>query len=198
VHQINRPLILASASPRRKKLLSVLDIPFSVVPSDAHEARRESETPGEMVIRLATLKATSVASNHPEDLVIGADTAVVIDGRVLGKPESPAEARDMLARLSGNSHEVLTGIAIICRSSGFKAVHVESTTVSFSTLTGSEIDAYISTGSPFDKAGGYGIQDDRGCLFIKGIRGDYYNVMGLPLHSLNRMLEQFVLDQVTV
>ena len=182
-------LILASRSPRRQKLLGLLGIDFDVLPSDIHEHLDPSESPESAVTRLATEKAEPIAVKHPSSLVIGSDTIVVLDGAVLGKPDSAQHARAMLRSLSGRTHQVYTGVALVHRESGKSVSFAEKTDVRFGELGDAEIDDYLAGGSSFDKAGSYGIQDDRGALFVEGIHGDFYNVMGLPVFRLNRVLQ---------
>ena len=184
--RLSVPLVLASASPRRRQLLARLGLDFDVVPSDADETWPEGVAPGPAVEDLARRKAQTIARDRPEALVLGADTVVVLDGDVLGKPHDEAHARATLARLSGRTHEVFTGIAL-ARADQTVTAH-ERTRVTFADLAPEEIAAYVATGSPMDKAGAYGIQDDLGSLFVAGIEGDYFNVVGLPLHRLYKSL----------
>lgn len=188
------PLILASRSPRRRQLLERLQIPFSVHPSEVDEVVPPDIPPAHTVSLLARQKAEAVAPGYPHALTLGADTIVVLDGAVLGKPGDDAEAAAMLARLGGRSHTVYTGIALVHPESGRLVTAHEATEVTFAPLKPAEIEAYVLTGSPLDKAGGYGIQDDAGALFIEGVRGDYYNVVGLPLHRLYRTLHAHFAD----
>lgn len=183
------PLVLASQSPRRRDLLARLGVPMTVEPSHADETGVEALPPAEAVEALARRKAEAVAAAQPADrLVLGADTVVVLDGDVLGKPADATEARVMLRRLSARTHTVYSGLALVHRASERTATAHEATEVTFADLTDDEIASYVATGSPLDKAGGYGIQDDHGALFVASIRGDYYNVVGLPLHRLYRTL----------
>ena len=178
---ITLPVVLASQSPRRRRLLERLGLSFSVEVSPAEEAIPDNPSPPDLVQRLARVKVTPVASQHPDALTIAADTVVAFDGEVLGKPETRDAARTMLHRLSGTTHTVYTGIALARTASDRTVTAVESTDVTFGRLSDEEIDAYVATGSPMDKAGSYGIQDDTGALFVERIEGDYYNVVGLPL-----------------
>ncbi|MGD8414054.1 MAG: Maf family protein [Candidatus Latescibacterota bacterium] len=187
-------LILASRSPRRRSLLEKLCIPFEIIASDVEEVVDPDWTPAETVVKLSVEKAQQVAAANPERLVLAADTIVVLDGHILGKPDSPTEAIDMLSRLSGRTHEVLTGVALFHLASDRKVFDYERTQVTFSSLEDDEIEAYVDSGSPLDKAGAYGIQDDRGSLFISGISGDYYNVVGLPLNLLYRLTKRHFPD----
>lgn len=186
------PLVLASRSPRRSHLLEALDLAFEIHPSDTDETIPEGASPDEAVRLLAQQKAESVAPHHPEALTLGADTIVVLGGDVLGKPADPTDAATMLGRLSGRSHTVYTGLALV--HAGHTVTAHEATEVTFASLTDGEIDAYVRTGSPLDKAGAYGIQDDLGALFVEHIQGDYYNVVGLPLHRLYRTLRTHFAD----
>jgi septum formation protein len=190
------PLILASRSPRRRKLLAQLGLDFEVHPSDLDENATNHRLPEQLVEQLALEKARAVAARFPEALTLGADTIVVLDGDVLNKPADEAEARAMLRRLSGRTHTVYTGVALVHPASQREVVDYEATEVTFAPLTDAEIDAYVATGSPLDKAGAYGIQDDYGAVFIRRIEGDYYNVVGLPLHRLYRMLRNHFADLI--
>lgn len=180
-------IILASQSPRRKKLLTQLGLQFEVMPGSADESSSETN-PIKLVEELALRKATDIAQNYPNSLIIGADTIVVYNGKILGKPESKAEASKMLNDLSEAQHQVHTGVVLLLtgkHSNVSKTISfTEMTTVYFSKLDQQEIDFYISTGSPMDKAGSYGIQDDWGAAFVQKIEGDFYNVVGLPINKL--------------
>lgn len=192
--QLSAPLVLASASPRRRQLLSKLGLAFEVVPSDADETWPDRLAPGPAVEELARRKAEVVARERPGALVLGADTVVVLGEEVLGKPADEAEARATLARLAGRSHTVYTGLALVL-GDRLATAH-EATRVSFGDLSEEEVAAYVATGSPLDKAGAYGIQDDLGSLFVARIEGDYFNVVGLPLHRLYRTLREAFGDVV--
>lgn len=189
-------LILASQSPRRKALLSQLNLSFTVRPSPAEEVIPDGSPADEVVRALARQKAAPVAQAHPEALVLAADTVVACNGAILTKPTDAADARQMLRRLSGTHHRVLTGVALHHAVSDRQVTAVEATHVAFAELTEDEIRAYVATGSPMDKAGGYGIQDHTAPLFIDGIEGDYYTVVGLPLRRLYRMLRTHFPDAV--
>ncbi|HEY3283863.1 MAG TPA: Maf family protein [Armatimonadota bacterium] len=187
-----KQLVLASASPRRRDLLGILGIPFDVVPSDVNEDVSEAAaTPGAFVRAAAMLKAEEVARTTRTGVVLGADTIVHVDGEILGKPTSLADAARMLRRLSGRTHQVLTGVAVIemlgGRPIGRFEDHVE-TDVRFRKLSPEIIAAYLDTGEPMDKAGAYGIQE-KGSLLVDGIVGCFYNVVGLPLSRVAEMLE---------
>lgn len=180
-------VVLASASPRRRDLLTLVGIPHDVRPADIDEAYRDGETPAEHAERLAREKAAAVAHQAPDAVTIGSDTIVVVDGDVLGKPRDRAHAHTMLRRLSGRSHEVITGVAASWH--GRTASAVERVGVTFRALTDEEIDAYIATGEPMDKAGAYGIQGF-GATIVTRVEGDYFAVMGLAVNRLVRLLEQ--------
>lgn len=188
-------IVLASQSPRRKKLLDLLNLKFSIEPSSCDETYGNNEHPSDIVQNLALRKATDVSKGKPSSLIIGADTLVVFKNMILGKPNSAEEAGKMLAKLSENKHEVLTGVALIKTDQqgniGQKETFVEETIVQFGTLGAEEIENYVQNGSPMDKAGSYGIQDDWGATFVKRIEGDYYNVVGLPLYALYQHLKEF-------
>ena len=187
-------IVLASQSPRRKKLLNQLGLSFDVIPSTFEEIIT-STIPTEVVTDLALQKAVEVAQRCEESLIIGADTIVVLDDHILGKPESKEEAEQMLSRLSSRTHKVYTGVAFVKTSNKGtieeKYSFFEETSVEFSELETEEIQAYVKTGSPMDKAGSYGIQDDWGAVFVKRIEGDYYNVVGFPLNRFYNELKQF-------
>ncbi|HZI18109.1 MAG TPA: Maf family protein [Pyrinomonadaceae bacterium] len=177
------PLVLASASPRRAEILRAVGWPFEVVPADVDEALRGGESPEDFVRRLAREKAEAVAARRLFGLVVGADTTVVVDGAVLGKPRDEEEARHMLRTLGGRTHEVLTGVALVRAETGRAAVGVERTRVRFAETSEDEIAWHVSTGDVLDKAGAYAVQG-RAALFIEGIEGDYWNVVGLPVRLL--------------
>ncbi|MBB5174389.1 Maf family protein [Texcoconibacillus texcoconensis] len=183
-----KPLILASASPRRKDLLEQAGISFSIVVSDANEQIDEQFTPEEAVLSLAEQKATTVFEQHPQSIVLGSDTVVSLDGEILGKPASEQEAFRMLRALSGRTHQVFTGVCIVSEE-GMESFY-EEVDVSFYPLTDEEITAYINTQEAFDKAGGYGIQGV-GSLFVERISGDYFSVVGLPVSKVVRTLASY-------
>lgn len=194
-------IILASQSPRRKTLLSQLGFDFDVYPSETDEDIDEQHPPL-LVEKLALLKAKDVSGAFTDSMIIGADTVVVHEGEILGKPRDAAEAINYLTRLSGTSHNVFTGVALVQTNSGGlitaeKTFH-EQTKVFFSPLSKHEIDAYIESGSPFDKAGAYGIQDDMGAVFVEKIEGDFYNVVGFPLNRFYQELKIFSPELVQI
>ena len=182
------PFVLASGSPRRRHLLEQLGLSFRVEVSGVPESVEGDPPPDALVEQLARRKAEAVAADAREALVLGADTVVVLDGYVLEKPADAEDARSMLRRLSGRTHTVYSGIALVHAVTDRVVSRHAITRVTFSNLTDDEIADYVRTGSPMDKAGSYGIQDDRGALFVERIDGDYYNVVGLPLHTLYRTL----------
>lgn len=187
-------LVLASTSPRRHFLLREAGIPFDVVPPrDVAEDFPPGERPQELVIRHALRKARSVAPDHPRRLILGADTVVVLGDRVFGKPAGEQEARSMLSRLQGQTHTVYTGLALVDGSSGRELAEAEATGVKMRPLSPDEIAAYVATGEPLDKAGAYAVQG-RGSLLVERVDGDYFNVVGLPLYRLSKMLESFGID----
>ena len=182
------PLILASASPRRAEILRSVGWEFTVAVADVDETPMPGEDPAPYVERLALAKARAVAANHPCQLVLGADTTVVVDETILGKPEDAGDARRMLRMLSGRRHQVLTGVALVRDGAAAdERVTHQTTEVLFATLSDAEIDWYIATGEPMDKAGGYAIQGF-GAVFIEEIRGDYWNVVGLPINLVYRLI----------
>ena len=177
---ITPKLILASQSPRRRYLLEQAGLKFEVIPSRLDESTFELTTPEDYVKSLALAKAADIARTHPDSWVIGADTIVFIGGTVLGKPGSGEEARQMLGMLSGATHRVYTGYALCCPAGGREIVNAVSTDVVFKALSPDEIDWYIHTGEPFDKAGAYAIQG-LGTFLVRRINGSYTNVVGLPV-----------------
>lgn len=186
-------IVLASQSPRRKELLARMGVEeFEICPSAEEELAPAGLTPDRLVEHLSAEKARQVAGRFdPEDVIIAADTVVAVDDRVLGKPRSREEAVEMLTTLSGRSHAVYTGVTV-CRGDAVCTEH-ECTRVTFRPLTAEEIEAYVNTKEPMDKAGSYGIQG-LGCLLVQGIEGDYYNVMGLPVCRLGQMLRRVGFD----
>jgi septum formation protein len=180
-------VILASQSPRRRELLTLIGIPHLVRPANIDERYLPGEEPPAHAKRLAREKAALIAHDEPAAVVIGSDTIVVVDGDVLGKPAGADEARVMLRRLSGRSHTVMTAVAV--RWHDEERVAVEQVEVTFGVLDDARIDAYIATGEPMDKAGAYGIQG-YGATIVARVEGDYFSVMGLPLFRLARLLEE--------
>lgn len=182
-------IILASASPRRRELLAQAGFEFEVVTSDVDEVADPSLTPDKLVMSLARQKAQAVAQNRADCAVIGSDTVVVLDGKVLGKPRDEADAVRMLESLSGRKHEVYTGVCIAF--AGETHCFFERTSVNFCELDGEQIKAYVATGEPMDKAGAYGIQG-KGCVLVEGIEGDYFNVVGFPVSRFCREYKKTV------
>ena len=171
-------IILASASPRRKEILELADLEFDVMPSDAQEITTKT-APNEVVMELASIKAKDIyKKSEKQSMIVGADTVVAYQGQILGKPADEADAKRMLTMLSGQTHEVYTGVCII--EDGKTKTFYEETKVTFYEISDEQIDYYIKTGEPMDKAGSYGIQG-KAAVFIKGIEGDYYNVVGFPI-----------------
>ena len=180
-------IILASQSPRRRELLSLVGIPHEVRPADLDECVLPGEAPAPHAERLARAKAEAVAANEPDAVVIGADTIVVLDGDILGKPRDVSDAASMLRRLAGRTHTVLTAVAVV--RNGRTVSGVESVEVTFRPMTAEQIDAYIATGEPMDKAGAYGIQG-YGAVIVERVHGDYFAVMGLALGRLVGLLDE--------
>jgi septum formation protein len=186
---ISERLILASVSPRRVELLRLAGIDFEVMPSGIDETFRPGETPREHVLRLSGEKALAVARIHADRWILGADTIVVIDGDVLGKPGSVAEAKEMLEKLSGREHEVFTGFSIARQGKGLMVREVIESKVLFRKITDDEMDWYAGSEEPYDKAGAYAVQGVA-AVFIREIRGSYTNVMGLPLCEVVEALKR--------
>jgi len=182
-------IVLASASPRRRELLAMLGVEnFKIIPAVGEEIIDTGMTPDGIVCSLSRQKAEEVSKFcKMTDVIIAADTVVVLDGEIMGKPVDKAEAFQMLARLSGRTHRVFTGVTVILGENVI--TEYECTRVNFRVLTEREITAYIETGEPMDKAGSYGAQGI-GSLFVEGIEGDFFNVMGLPLCRLSKMLKK--------
>jgi septum formation protein len=171
-------IILASASPRRKEILELADLKFDIMPSNAQEITTKT-APNEVVMELASIKAKDIyKKSEKQSMIVGADTVVAYQGQILGKPADEADAKRMLTMLSGQTHEVYTGVCII--EDGKTKTFYEETKVTFYEISDEQIDHYIKTGEPMDKAGSYGIQG-KAAVFIKGIEGDYYNVVGFPI-----------------
>ncbi len=179
-------LILASQSPRRRELLALLGIPFQVRVADIDETMDPSAAPAAEVARVSRLKAEAIAHNE-DDVVVAADTIVVCQGRILGKPKDEADAKRMLNLLSGRDHQVMTGMTVIAPG-GARTV-TEITDLHFVELTQAQIDGYIASGEPMDKAGAYGIQGGA-AVFCSRLEGDYYNVVGLPVCRLGQILRE--------
>lgn len=186
-------VVLASSSPRRATLLKQIGLSFTIDPSNVDESYSDTLLPDEIVEQLASKKGIDVAARHDHSLIIAADTIVCMNNQIFGKPADVKDAKQMLLTLSGLTHEVYSGVFValttelgtISQSICFS----ERTKVTFSSLTETEVKHYIETGSPFDKAGSYGIQDDLGSLFVKKIDGDFYNVVGFPLQAFYQNLK---------
>lgn len=182
---MNKKIILASQSPRRRELIGLLGLPFAVVGPNCEEILDPTLPIDKRIEKLAYDKALSVFQDHKDNIVIGSDTVVVCDGEILGKPKDDQDAKEMLRKLSGNTHAVITGVAIL--SDTREEIFSVGTLVTFNDLSEAEIDSYVATKEPLDKAGAYGIQG-KGALFIRGIEGDYYSVMGLPVSAIYESL----------
>ena len=187
-----KPIILASSSPRRAHLMSVLGFPFTVRESGVEEIIDEKLAPEEIARGLAFRKASTVASQLSSGIVIGADTIVVLEGKILGKPATEEEAVGMLLALSGKTHTVFTGFALVDAESKKSYISFERTEVTFRALRRDEIERYVAAGSPMDKAGAYGIQDDYGAVFVEKIDGCFYNVVGFPISKFHTALTNFL------
>ena len=181
-------IILASGSPRRREILANTNAKFDVLTSDVDERIFKFEEPTQLVLRLAFEKCMDIAINNPESLVIGADTIVVLDNEILGKPKNEDEAFDMLSKLSNREHQVITGMSIVNIENNKKIVDYTISNVKFKNLTDQDIRDYISPGECLDKAGSYGIQG-YGALLVKEIQGDYFNIVGLPISKLSDILK---------
>ncbi|MFH0988828.1 MAG: Maf family protein [bacterium] len=188
-------LILASQSPRRRVLFRQVGYHFRVIPSNVKEDRLDSEPPAAMTKRIAFEKAADVARRVKRGIVVGADTIVVLGDRVLGKPKSKREAVRMLKLLSGNTHTVFTAFALLDAETHRKTVQLVKTRVKFRLLDNKEITHYVDSGSPMDKAGAYGIQDDYGAVFVEEVYGCFYAVVGFPLAKFHTTLMEFIRKQ---
>jgi septum formation protein len=186
----NRTIILASGSPRRKELLDKIGLTFKVDPSDASESLRLDLPPEGMAKAISLEKALKVASKYANAVIIAADTFGIFRGKMIGKPATADEAKLMLSRLSGKSHRVITGYTVLDTVTKKVTTHSVETLVYFKKLTSEEIENYIKSGEPLDKAGAYGIQG-LGSIIVEKIKGDYYNVMGLPICALVESLKKF-------
>jgi len=182
-------IILASASPRRKEILENTNVKFKIMASDIEELTLEGESPCQMVMRLAFEKGIDVASKQKSDLIISADTIVVLDNKVLGKPKDESEAKHMIESLSGKTHQVITGISLINLENNKKIIDYVVSNVKFKDLSEDDINDYISTNESLDKAGAYGIQG-YGALLVEEIQGDYFNIVGLPISRLSDLLKK--------
>ncbi|HEX8475159.1 MAG TPA: Maf family protein [Pyrinomonadaceae bacterium] len=187
-------LVLASSSPRRSEILRAVGWPFEAEVRGIDESILPQEEATVYVERLARAKAEAVASQRLFGLVLGADTVVVVDGRVLGKPRGRDEAREMLRLLSGREHEVLTGVALVRAESKRFVVSHERTRVHFGAMSDAEIDWYVETGESMDRAGAYAVQG-RAALFVESVEGDYFNVVGLPIRLVYRLAQEMATDE---
>jgi len=183
-------IILASGSPRRRDLLAQIGLDFEVVPSNYDEVIEKNLPFGQLVCKLAEHKVMDVAKKYTGGIIIGADTIVVLDNKILGKPSSKKEAMDMLSMLSGQWHSVFTGLFVLDAKSGKSQKDYEESRVKFKEISPREIENYVNTGEPLDKAGAYGIQE-KGALLVEKIEGCYYNIVGLPLFKLSLILANF-------
>jgi septum formation protein len=180
-------IVLASGSPRRKQILTSVGWEFTSVPPDIDETERDGEPPADYVVRLAREKAEVVAASNPGSVVLGADTTVVADGQILGKPVDMDDAQRMVRMLAGNWHEVLTGVAVV--KNGETRAAMQRTRVKFSPMTDDEIEFLATEGDPLDKAGAYAVQK-QAALFIEGIEGDHWNIVGLPIRLVYELIQR--------
>lgn len=190
---MKKSIVLASTSPRRRDLLRQIGVSFRSVPTLVDEQIYPGEKPETYACRVALEKARTAAQKKPEAIIIGADTIVVLNDVILGKPIDAGDAKRMLGLLSGQMHMVITGVAVVDAATGKSLTRFETTSVWFKQLSSGEISSYIASREPFDKAGAYGIQE-KGALFIQRIEGCYFNVVGLPLHLLGVMLSEFGIE----
>ena len=177
---LSKSFILASASPRRQDLIRSVGLKFKIIPAHVNEEYLADESPREHVKRLSLSKAMAIAPKNPDAWVLGADTIVVIDGLILGKPKNKKQAREMLEMLSGREHKVFTGFTLACVVAKVCKTKIIESAVQFKKISPAEMEWYVSCDEPYDKAGGYAVQG-KGAYFIKSIRGSYTNVIGLPL-----------------
>ena len=183
-------LVLASASPRREEILTQLNLKFTIVPAKIDESAFDHSDPVELVKVLAEKKASSVSKLVEDALIIAADTVVVHNDQILGKPANKFEAKKMLKQLSSDKHQVITGVAVLNSRTGESYLEYNITEVKMTAISESEIENYVETGEPLDKAGAYAIQGFGG-LFVEEIKGSYYSVMGLPIHQLVDLMDKF-------
>ena len=184
-----KPLILASASPRRRKLLTDLGLEFSCSPANIDETPLSDEAPLDFALRMARAKAEAVAASHPQSYIIGSDTVVTSDSIILGKPADAPHALAILRSLQGKTHQVITGLSLICAQRNCNEHLSRTTQVTFNTFTDPILQAYINTGDPMDKAGAYGIQG-RGAFLVRTINGSCSNVIGMPISACTSLLLQ--------
>ncbi len=186
----NKPIFLASASPRRRKFLADLDLEFTCCPADIDETPYAAETPAAFALRMAQTKAEAVADQYRQAYVIGADTVVTFADKILGKPADSARALEILRSLQGKTHRVITGLALICRDEDCNTTLTRTTKVTFQSFSDSILRSYINTGDPMDKAGAYGIQG-KGAFLVRTIQGSCSNVIGLPVGLCTSLLLQY-------
>jgi septum formation protein len=189
--EIKKKIILASSSPRRQYLFRQMGFDFEILPSNIEENFDANLSPEENALSLSKAKAFDIAKHYQDGFIVGADTIVVLDGKIMGKPENDNNAISMLKKLSGREHIVYTAFTIVDRPSNTYVSEIEDTVVKFRKLDKEEIFKYVKSGSPADKAGAYGIQDDYGALFVERIEGCFYNVVGFPLTKFYIALKQF-------
>lgn len=182
-------IILASASPRRKEILENTNTKFEIIKSEIDEVILENELPSQVVMRLAFEKSIDIALKHPDSLVIGADTVVVLNNNILGKPKDSSDAFNMIKQLSGKTHQVITGISLINLNANQKIIDYVVSNVKFKNLSEEDIKDYIQTNESLDKAGAYGIQGF-GAMLVEEIQGDYFNIVGLPISRLSDLLKK--------
>lgn len=182
-------IILASASPRRKEILENTNTKFEIIKSEIDEVILDNELPSQVVMRLAFEKAIDIALKHPDSLVIGADTVVVLNNNILGKPKDSSDAFNMIKQLSGKTHQVITGISLINLNANQKIIDYVVSNVKFKNLSEEDIKDYIQTNESLDKAGAYGIQGF-GAMLVEEIQGDYFNIVGLPISRLSDLLKK--------
>lgn len=182
-------IILASASPRRKKILENTNTKFEIIKSEIDEVILDNELPSQVVMRLAFEKSIDIALKHPDSLVIGADTVVVLNNNILGKPKDSSDAFNMIKQLSGKTHQVITGISLINLNANQKIIDYVVSNVKFKNLSEEDIKDYIQTNESLDKAGAYGIQGF-GAMLVEEIQGDYFNIVGLPISRLSDLLKK--------
>ena len=185
-----KPLFLASSSPRRQRLLNRLGLVFTVLPADIDETPHSEEPPVDFVLRMAHAKAEAIAKQHPQAFVLGADTVVTVNNQIIGKPRTPESALLSLMNLQGKTHQVVTGVSIICLQKSCSTTFSQKTKVQFNIFSKKILQAYVDTGEPMDKAGGYGLQAKGGFLVDK-IEGSYTNAIGLPVSICIRMLLKY-------
>lgn len=183
-----KQMILASTSPRRKELMALLPVDFKIRTKEIEEHIDALLTPQENVCALATQKAEAVALEYADQVVIGCDTVVAYDGQILGKPKDQEDAKRMIKLLSGNVHEVYTGVSLICHNQNIAYSFYETSKVYMKAISDKECEWYVATGEPMDKAGSYAVQGHGG-LFVERIEGDYFNIVGLPVHKLYNALK---------